>query len=89
MLYILRRRHGASEADATVRDLCRVLHVELPVEAVIRTAAAVKAEHRMSYADAFAVATAVRHDGELWTGDPALLVPNAPWRPVDLRVSAP
>lgn len=89
VLYILRRRHGSREADATVRDLCRVLHVELPPETVIRAAAAIKAEHRMSYADAFAVATALRHDGELWTGDPELLVPDAPWCPVDLRASVP
>ena len=33
--------------------------------------------HRMSYADAFAVVTAGRHDGELWTGDPELLVLDA------------
>lgn len=89
VLYVLRRRHGAGEADATVRDLVRLLHVELPGEAVIRAAAAVKAEHRMSYADAFAAATAVRHDSELWTGDPELLVPDAAWRPVDLRVPTP
>ncbi|MBV9447293.1 MAG: type II toxin-antitoxin system VapC family toxin [Streptosporangiaceae bacterium] len=89
VLYILRRRYGSGEADATVRDLCRVLHAELPPEAVVRAAAAIKAEHRMSYAGAFAVATALRHDGELWTGDPELLVPAAPWRPVDLRASVP
>jgi hypothetical protein len=28
--------------------------------------------------DAFAVVTAVRYDGELWTGDPELLVPDEP-----------
>ena len=27
--------------------------------------------------DAFAVVTAVRNSGELWTGDPELLVPDA------------
>lgn len=34
----------------------------------------------MSYADAFAPAMALVHHGELWTGDPELLVSHAPWR---------
>jgi hypothetical protein len=51
VLYILRRRYGSGDADATIRDLCRVLNVELPPEAVVRTAAVIKADNRMSYAD--------------------------------------
>jgi len=34
---------------------------------------------------AFAAATAIAHDAELWTGDPELLVSDAPWRWRDLR----
>lgn len=86
VLYVLTRRRGRAEAEETVRDLQRTLAAELPVETVIRGAAAVKAAHRMAYADAFAAATAIAHDGELWTGDPELIIPGAPWRPVDLRV---
>lgn len=85
VLYILIRRRGPSEAGETVRDLRRMLAVELPSEPVVRRAAAIKAGNRMAYADAFAAATAIMHDGELWTGDPELLVSDAPWRPVDLR----
>lgn len=85
VLYILIRRRGRAEADETVRDLRRELSVEIPTEVVVRQAAAIKAAHRMAYTDAFAAATAIAHDGELWTGDPELLVPDAPWRPLDLR----
>ena len=87
VLYILTRRHGTSEAEETVRDLRRTLTVELPSEAVVRRAGGIKAAHRMAYADAFAAATAVLHGAQLWTGDPELLVADAPWRPVDLRAS--
>lgn len=85
VLYILRRARGAEEADATVRALLRELTVELPSEAVVRSAAALKAEFPMAYPDAFAAATAMRYDGELWTGDPELLTGAGPWRAVDLR----
>lgn len=84
VLYILIRRRGHDEAQETVRDLRRTLTLVLPTEAVVRQAAAIKAEHPMAYADAFAAATAVTYDGELWTGDPELLVQDAAWRPRDL-----
>lgn len=87
--YILLRRRGAAQATETVRDLGAALAVELPTEAVVRQAATIKAAHPMSYADAFAAATALAHAGELWTGDPELLVPHAPWRPSDLRADRP
>ena len=85
VLYVLTRRHGTERADEVVRELRRLLRVELPGESTIRAAAAIKAGYRMSYADAFAAATALRHDAELWTGDPELLLPDAPWRSRDLR----
>lgn len=85
VLYILTRRHGTVEAQEAVRDLRGVLAVELPTVGAVRRAAGIKAANRMSYADAFAAATAVAHDAELWTGDPELLAPDAPWRAVDLR----
>jgi predicted nucleic acid-binding protein len=44
-----------------------------------------KANHHLSYADAFAAATAIAHDAELWTGDPELLLGGAPWQWRDLR----
>jgi predicted nucleic acid-binding protein len=85
VLYILTRRHGTGEAEETVRDLRRKLAVELPSVGIVRRAAGIKAAHPMAYADALAAATAVVHEAQLWTGDPELLVADAPWRWLDLR----
>jgi predicted nucleic acid-binding protein len=41
-------------------------------EKVVLTAAHIKANHRLSYADAFAAATAQLWRGKLLTGDPEL-----------------
>jgi hypothetical protein len=57
----------------------------LPSEQRILSAAAIKAEHPMAHADAFAAATAAASDATLLTGDPELLVDDASWRWEDLR----
>ena len=80
VLYLLRRRHGADAATRAVRDLEGVLRAVLPDRATFHEAAAIKADYSMSYADSFAAATALKYNAELWTGDPELLVANAPWR---------
>ena len=85
VLYVLLRRRTREEAQTAVRDLAAVAHVQLPSEALVRRAAELKAAHAMAYADAFAAATALTHDGQLWTGDPELLVADAPWKVTDLR----
>lgn len=85
VFYIIRRRAGETQALAAVRDLQRVLAAELPTTERILEAARIKAEHPMAYADAFAAATAISHDATLWTGDPELLIGNAPWSWQDLR----
>ena len=58
---------------------------DIPTPTRVIEAATLKSEYAMSYADAFAAATAIAHDAELWTGDPELLRPDAPWRWRDLR----
>jgi predicted nucleic acid-binding protein len=63
----------------------REIACEVPDEQRVLEAARLKSDHRMSYADAFAAATAIAHDAELWTGDPELLLDDAPWRWLDLR----
>lgn len=83
--YALRRAHGEDEAAETIRDLRGVLDARLPDERMVIEAARVKADHPMSYADAFAAALSIHHDAELWTGDPELLVEQSAWRWVDLR----
>jgi predicted nucleic acid-binding protein len=85
VFYVVRRLHRDAEAAGTVRDLRDVLDAELPTAGRVLAAARIKADHPLAYADAFAAATAVAHEAELWTGDPELLVDGAVWRWRDLR----
>ena len=85
VMYIVRRLHGEDAASETVRDLRSVIDVRLPDESLVLDAARIKADNPLAYADAFAAALAVEHDATLWTGDPELLVADAPWRFRDLR----
>lgn len=85
VFYVLRRRHGEEAATSTVRDLREVLAATLPSSELVLSAARITSEHSMAYADAFAAATALELDATLWTGDPELLVADAPWRWRDLR----
>jgi predicted nucleic acid-binding protein len=85
VFYVLRRLVGEEGAAGTVQDLRDVVEAELPTVVRVLDAARIKAEHRLAYADAFAAATAVAHGGELWTGDPELLLEGRTWRWRDLR----
>ncbi len=85
VLYVLTRAVGESEAKTAVRDLQARISAELPTVSRIEEAALIKASLPMSYADAFAAATAIARNAELWTGDPELLVQGSAWRWVDLR----
>lgn len=85
VFYVVRRSHGEHEAIAAARDIRDAVTAELPSADRVIEAARIKSEHRLSYADAFAAATAVAHSATLWTGDPELLVADAPWRWRDLR----
>jgi predicted nucleic acid-binding protein len=83
VLYVLKRARGAEVAEQTIRDIESVVRAMLPDRALVIDAAAIKSANRMSYADAFAAATAVQLGAPLWTGDPELLVAGAPWHPYD------
>jgi len=83
--YVLRRAVGADEAAEVVRDLRRRVEVELPDEVRVLEAAAIKADHRLAYADAFALATAMAHGARLYTGDPELVDGTEDWPIEDLR----
>ncbi len=73
VFYITARWRSLADAEIVMRHL-----QELPLEicpapnTLIWEAARVKAQHRLSYADAFAVATAVRESAMLVTGDPEI-----------------
>ncbi len=83
--YVLERRAGIDRSREVVRELRRLLNLDLPTEERVIEAARVKAGHRMAYADAFAVATALAHGADLLTGDPEILRGDTSWSVVDLR----
>lgn len=86
VFYIIRRDQGDDEAHQVIRDLRLRLELDLPSGHRILAAATIKADHPMTYADAFAAATAAAHDATLLTGDPELLLAGAPWRWEDLHI---
>lgn len=71
--YITERERSLSRVHVVLAAI-RLLDIDiLPVdEKVVLTAAHIKANHRLSYADAFAAATAQLWRGKLLTGDPEL-----------------
>ena len=83
--YVVRRAAGEAAATEVIRDLRDVLSAQLPDVDRVLEAGRIKAGYPLAYADAFAAATAMAHEAELWTGDPELLVADAPWRWRDLR----
>lgn len=85
VFYVVRRRHGEDAAVETLRDLRPAVDALLPSVDLVLAAGRIKADHPLSYADAFAAATAIERSATLWTGDPELLVDGAPWAWRDLR----
>jgi predicted nucleic acid-binding protein len=84
--YILRREQGDDYADRFSADLERIVVAETPTPERVRVAARLKARYRMSYADCFAVATALAVGLPLLTGDPEIVNAGVPGlRVVDLR----
>lgn len=73
VLYGLLRSHGPEVAASRVEGIHEAVRVEQPDWPLIERAAAVKAEGGISYADAFCVATALRVDAPIATGDPEIL----------------
>jgi len=71
VFYVIARRAGRAKAVETMHLL-----EQLPVELenadpeLVRSAAEVKSDYAVSYADAFCVATALRHQGVILTSDP-------------------
>ncbi len=88
VLYRAIPRRGERKAMEAMRAVSRRLRPEDIDEALVIDAARLKAAHRLSYADAFCVATAQRHDAPLYTGDPEILALTDMIELVDLRPSA-
>lgn len=85
VFYGFQREQGEDEAISIVRDVCDLVEALPPDPDDVLAAGRIKSEYRLSYADAFAAATAAAYDAILWTGDPELLLKDAPWSWKDLR----
>jgi uncharacterized protein len=71
--YIVGRAKDLQEAEETIAEIRRLPLTVVPVDdQQVMAAAKLKARFTISYADAFALATAVRLDALLVTGDPEL-----------------
>jgi predicted nucleic acid-binding protein len=71
VLHITERRGGVSKAQ-DILALIQQLPIEILAadEQAVLTAAHIKANHALSYADGFAVAAAIHENAVLLTGDP-------------------
>jgi PIN domain nuclease of toxin-antitoxin system len=78
-------RRGEQRTLEAVGTVGRRIQVEAVDDNLVIAAARLKAANRLSYADAFCVATAQRHDALLYTGDPEILALNHLVQSVDLR----
>ena len=71
--YLLAKRQGRQwAAEALERFHTTPVRIVGASNDLIQEAAEIKGRHPISYADAFAVATAIRHRATLVTGDPDL-----------------
>jgi uncharacterized protein len=81
--YIVGRASSREEADETIAQIRRLpLTIVSVDDEQIMAAARLKMSYRISYADAFALATAVRCKATLLTGDPELIA-LAPAFPIE------
>jgi predicted nucleic acid-binding protein len=71
--YVAIRDYGSRLATTMVERMRRSIEIEDPDWPLVRDAAVVKSRGGLSYADAFCVATALRHDAPLYTGDPEIV----------------
>lgn len=85
VFYVEARALGETAAAGAVQAVERRVTAELPDTQLVREAARIKAAATVSYAGAFAVATAERHRLPLLTGDPEILALDRPVRVADLR----
>lgn len=73
VLYIRMRSDGEGSAAADIDRVRQRLDVVDPDWPLTSEAARIKAHGGLSYADAFCVATALRANAPLWTGDPEIV----------------
>lgn len=72
--YTVARRKGTESADDVLSDILKLgMHIHTPSKSDILAAARLKATHRLSYADAFAVSLAEKLGAVIYTGDPEII----------------
>ena len=84
---VLGYQAGWLSAAGRPEQLLDMLIFDAPDERTAAAAGWIKHAYRMSLADAFAAATAMAHDADLWTGDPELLCSDRLWHVLDLRAA--
>jgi predicted nucleic acid-binding protein len=85
VVYVVTRKAGDAAAQEVTRDLRRRLTLEVPTPERFLDAARLKAQHRLAYPDAIAIATAKANRADLLTGNPDLLRSDSSWETIDLR----
>jgi PIN domain nuclease of toxin-antitoxin system len=83
--YILAKDYLEYRVSDAIRGMRRRVVVETPDFELVLAAAHVKLHHKLSYADAFCVATALGHAAPLWTADPEIIALADEVDVVDLR----
>ena len=72
--YTITRKKGLNAANETLKDIEKLtIRSPVPSKSDILSAAKIKSEHKLSYADAFAVSLAQKIDGVIYTGDPEIV----------------
>ncbi|HKG03101.1 MAG TPA: type II toxin-antitoxin system VapC family toxin [Conexibacter sp.] len=87
--YTSLRERGEQRTSVLIEDLRQVVRLDHPDWPLVCDAATIKARGGLSYADAFCVATARRHDAPLYTGDDEIIqLEDAGVEVVDLRTTS-
>lgn len=73
--YTIARKKGPKAADDVLSDLDLLpLTLHEPSKPDVLSAAKLKADHKLSYADAFALSLTQKLDANLFTGDPEIIL---------------
>lgn len=88
VLYTLVRSHGLDRATKIANGVRQTVETVYPDWLLVEAAALVKSRGGLSYADSFCVATALRHNAPIATGDPEILALDGSVELIDLREAA-
>jgi uncharacterized protein len=73
--YTIAQKKGLNAANEILKDIEKLtIRFQVPSKSDILSAAKIKSEHKLSYADAFAVSLAQKIDGVIYTGDPEIVL---------------